>query len=123
MEFCTPKTIYMNESIIARLQAELSEIKDAGLFKKERIIESPQGPVITVGGQEVINLCANNYLGLSSHPKIIEAAKKYIDESYKGLVITNTIKINNILKNCFIFFSYAQYKLMVRRQKMYKERP
>jgi len=75
----------MNESIIARLQAELSEIKDAGLFKKERIIESPQGPVITVSGQEVINLCANNYLGLSSHPKIIEAAKKYIDERGFGL--------------------------------------
>ena len=60
MEFCIPKTIYMNESITARLQAELTEIKAAGLFKQERIIESPQGPVITVGGQEVINLCANN---------------------------------------------------------------
>ena len=85
MEFCGPKTLHMNESIIARLQAELSDIKDAGLFKKERIIESPQGPVITVGGKEVINLCANNYLGLSSHPKIIDAAKRYIDERGYGL--------------------------------------
>lgn len=85
MEFCGPKTFHMNESIIARLQSELTEIKAAGLFKQERIIESPQGPVITVGGQEVINLCANNYLGLSSHPKIIEAAKKYIDERGFGL--------------------------------------
>ena len=75
----------MNESLITRLQGELAEIKDAGLFKKERVIESPQGPVITVGGKEVINLCANNYLGLSSHPKIIEAAKKYIDERGYGL--------------------------------------
>lgn len=75
----------MNESIINRLKTELEEIQNAGLFKSERIIESPQGPVIKVGGKEVINLCANNYLGLSSHPKIIEAAKKYIDNRGYGL--------------------------------------
>jgi glycine C-acetyltransferase len=75
----------MNESIINRLKTELKEIQQAGLFKSERIIESPQGPVIKVGGKEVINLCANNYLGLSSHPKIIDAAKKYIDERGFGL--------------------------------------
>ena len=75
----------MNESIINRLKTELEEIQQAGLFKSERIIESPQGPVIKVGGKEVINLCANNYLGLSSHPKIIEAAKKYIDQRGYGL--------------------------------------
>jgi glycine C-acetyltransferase len=75
----------MNESIINRLKTELEEIQQAGLFKPERIIESPQGPVIKVGGKEVINLCANNYLGLSSHPKIIEAAKKYIDQRGYGL--------------------------------------
>ncbi|MEY3946498.1 MAG: glycine C-acetyltransferase, partial [Bacteroidota bacterium] len=75
----------MNESLITRLKTELSAIQEAGLFKKERIIESPQGPVISVGGKEVINLCANNYLGLSSHPKIIEAAKQYIDERGYGL--------------------------------------
>ena len=75
----------MNESIINRLKTELEEIQKAGLFKSERIIESPQGPVIKVGGKEVINLCANNYLGLSSHPKIIEAAKKYIDNRGYGL--------------------------------------
>ena len=75
----------MNESIVARLQKEIADIKAAGLFKTERIIESAQGPIITVGGKEVINLCANNYLGLSSHPKIIEAAKKYIDERGYGL--------------------------------------
>ena len=75
----------MNESIITRLQKEIADIKAAGLFKTERIIESAQGPIISVGGKEVINLCANNYLGLSSHPKIIEAAKKYIDERGYGL--------------------------------------
>ena len=75
----------MNESIVARLQKEIVDIKAAGLFKTERIIESAQGPIITVGGKEVINLCANNYLGLSSHPNIIEAAKKYIDERGYGL--------------------------------------
>ena len=80
-----PNSNLMNESMIIRLQKEIAEIKEAGLFKKERIIESPQGPVISVGGKEVINLCANNYLGLSSHPKIIEAAKQYIDQRGFGL--------------------------------------
>ncbi len=75
----------MNQPLVNRIAAELEEIKEAGLFKKERIIESPQGAVINVGGKDVINLCANNYLGLSSHPKIIEAAKKYIDERGYGM--------------------------------------
>ncbi|MGB4397718.1 MAG: glycine C-acetyltransferase, partial [Daejeonella sp.] len=58
------------------LEKELEEIEKAGLYKRERIIVSPQGAEIRVeGGQEVINFCANNYLGLSSHPKVIEAAK------------------------------------------------
>ena len=75
----------MNQTLVNRIAAELEEIKKAGLFKKERIIEGPQGAVIKVGGKDVINLCANNYLGLSSHPKIIEAAKKYIDERGYGM--------------------------------------
>jgi len=75
----------MNQMLVNRIAAELEDIKEAGLFKKERIIESPQGAVIKVGGKGVINLCANNYLGLSSHPKIIEAAKKYIDERGYGM--------------------------------------
>jgi glycine C-acetyltransferase len=75
----------MNQTLVHRIAAELEEIKQAGLFKKERIIESPQGAVIKVGGKDVINLCANNYLGLSSHPKIIEAAKKYIDDRGYGM--------------------------------------
>ena len=62
------------------LKQELSAIEDAGLFKKERIITSPQDAVITVSsGQQVINFCENNYLGLSSHPKVMKAAKDAID--------------------------------------------
>jgi glycine C-acetyltransferase len=68
------------------LQQELADIETAGLYKKERVITSPQGADIEVlGGQEVVNFCANNYLGLSSHPKIIEAAKKAIDDHGYGL--------------------------------------
>ncbi len=68
------------------IQKELQEIENAGLYKKERIIISPQGADIKVNtGEEVINFCANNYLGLSSHPKVIEAAKKTIDEHGYGM--------------------------------------
>lgn len=75
----------MNEKLKERLAIELSDIKKADLYKVERVIESPQGPVIRVDGKEVINLCANNYLGLSSHPKVLEAAKQYIDERGFGM--------------------------------------
>jgi glycine C-acetyltransferase len=75
----------MNEALVSRLRNELEEINAAGLFKKERIIESAQGPEIRVGGKTVINLCANNYLGLSSHPRVINAAKKYIEHRGYGL--------------------------------------
>lgn len=69
----------MNEKMVKRIAAEVDEIKASGLFKTERIIESAQGPEIRVNGKTVLNFCANNYLGLSSHPKVVEAAKKYID--------------------------------------------
>ena len=69
----------MNDKLVQRISAELEEIKVNGLFKTERIIESSQGPEIRVNGKIVLNFCANNYLGLSSHPKVTEAAKKYID--------------------------------------------
>lgn len=72
----------MNQSFVNRITTEVEEIKTAGLFKSERIIESVQGPEITVNGNRVLNFCANNYLGLSSHPKVVEAAKKYVD--YRG---------------------------------------
>jgi glycine C-acetyltransferase len=69
----------MNEKLVQRIANELDEIKANGLFKTERIIESAQGPEIMVNGKVVLNFCANNYLGLSSHPKVIDAAKKYIN--------------------------------------------
>ena len=75
----------MNEKLVNRLGRELDEIRQNGLFKNERIIESPQGAEIIVGGKTVINLCANNYLGLSSHPKVLEAAKKYIENRGYGM--------------------------------------
>ena len=68
------------------LTKELASIKEAGLYKKERIITSPQAAEITIeGGKTVLNFCANNYLGLSSHPKVIEAAKAAIDSHGFGM--------------------------------------
>ncbi len=76
----------MDNNFITRLQGEIQEIKDAGLYKRERIITSPQGAEITVSdGSRVLNFCANNYLGLSSHPKVIEAAKHTIDTHGFGM--------------------------------------
>jgi len=68
------------------LQKELAEIEAAGLYKRERIIVSEQGAEITLStGQTVLNFCANNYLGLSSHPRVKEAAKRTIDEHGYGM--------------------------------------
>ena len=68
------------------LQKELSDIKSAGLFKDERVITSPQGAVINVStGQEVMNFCANNYLGLSNNPQLVQAAKDALDERGYGM--------------------------------------
>ncbi|WP_394748252.1 glycine C-acetyltransferase [Spongiimicrobium salis] len=76
----------MYGKIKEQLQEELEAIKEAGLYKKERIITSPQGAVIKIStGQEVINFCANNYLGLSSHPEVIQAAKDAMDTHGFGM--------------------------------------
>jgi len=76
----------MYDKLKPQLQVTLQEIKDAGLYKNERIITTPQGADIkTSDGKEVTNFCANNYLGLSSHPKVIEAAKKAIDTHGYGM--------------------------------------
>jgi glycine C-acetyltransferase len=76
----------MYDSLKEKLTAELEEIKKAGLYKTERIITTPQGADIkTQDGREVINFCANNYLGLSAHPKVLEAAKKSIDSHGFGM--------------------------------------
>jgi glycine C-acetyltransferase len=72
-------------SIGSKLKDELQSIEEAGLFKRERIIETPQGAEIIANGKKVLNFCANNYLGLSSHPKIIESAHKALDEWGYGM--------------------------------------
>lgn len=68
-----------------KLQKELDSIKEQGLFKTERIIETPQGAKIKVNGKEVLNFCANNYLGLSSHPEVIKAAHDTLDHWGYGM--------------------------------------
>ncbi|MEM6343138.1 MAG: glycine C-acetyltransferase [Bacteroidota bacterium] len=76
----------MYTSVESNLQAELKEIEDAGLYKRERIITTPQAAEIKAQpGGEVLNFCANNYLGLSSHPEVIEAAKAAIDTHGFGM--------------------------------------
>ena len=75
----------MNDNLAKRLNKEIEDIKFAGLYKNERIITSEQGAEIQVGGKTVLNFCANNYLGLASHPKMIAASKKVTDERGYGL--------------------------------------
>lgn len=76
----------MYEQYKSFISKEIESIKEAGLFKKERVITSPQSSEITIqGGQKVYNFCANNYLGLSSHPKVIQAAKDAIDTHGFGM--------------------------------------
>lgn len=76
----------MPTQLLSKLQGELHQIKLSGLYKSERIITSPQGAEITLeDGRKVLNFCSNNYLGLSSHPKVIEAAKQAIDKYGFGL--------------------------------------
>jgi glycine C-acetyltransferase len=67
------------------LRAELDSIREQGLYKDERVLESPQGAEITVGGKTVLNFCANNYLGLASDPRVVAAARKALDEWGYGL--------------------------------------
>lgn len=75
----------MNQKFAERIGQEVEEVKASGLYKTERIITSPQGAEITVNGKTVLNFCANNYLGLSSHPKVIEAAHDAIESHGYGM--------------------------------------
>jgi glycine C-acetyltransferase len=75
----------MHEPFVKRVAGQLDEIRSAGLFKTERVIGSPQGAEILVNGRKVLNFCANNYLGLSSNPQVIEAAHKVLEERGYGL--------------------------------------
>ncbi len=93
----------MYGKIKEHLAAELANIKDAGLFKAERIITSPQGADIGLNtGQEVLNFCANNYLGLSNHPRLIKAAKETLDSHGFGMssvrFICGTQDIHKVLE-------------------------
>ena len=75
----------MNEKFVKRIAKDVEEIRASGLYKNERVISSPQGAEITVNGKTALNFCANNYLGLSSHPKVIEAAHKAIESHGYGM--------------------------------------
>lgn len=76
----------MYKNYKSHLESELNDIKSAGLYKKERIISSPQGAAVDVNkGSEVVNFCANNYLGLSSHPDVVKASKKSMDTHGYGM--------------------------------------
>jgi len=75
----------MNENFVNRIGRDIEEIKASGLYKTERTITSPQGAEIIVNGKTVLNFCANNYLGLSSHPKVIEAAHAAIESHGYGM--------------------------------------
>lgn len=75
----------MNENLVKRLGKEIEEIKSSGLYKTERVISSSQGAEIIVNGKTVLNFCANNYLGLSSHPRVIEAAHRAIESHGYGM--------------------------------------
>ena len=69
----------MNEAVITRLRGDLDNLRAQGLFKPERVLEGPQGGVVEAAGREVINLCANNYLGLANHPAVRAAAQRSLD--------------------------------------------
>jgi len=93
----------MYGAIKTQLQAELDEIRQAGLYKAERVIESPQGAKVGVGqNKPVLNMCANNYLGLASHPEVIAAAREALDKWGYGLAsvrfICGTQKIHKQLE-------------------------
>ena len=94
------------------LKSELEEIKESGLYKQERLITTPQGPEIKIStGETVLNFCANNYLGLSSHPQVIEGARKALESHGYGMssvrFICGTQDIHKELeeKNCNILWN------------------
>jgi glycine C-acetyltransferase len=75
----------MPDAVITRLREELKSLREQGLYKPERVLEGPQGGVVEVNGRQVINLCANNYLGLANHPAVRAAAQRSLDESGYGM--------------------------------------
>ena len=98
----------MFERMRSHLEGQLQEIKDAGLWKPERIIESPQGATVAVAEREVLNLCGNNYLGLADHPEVIKAAKEALDRWGYGMAsvrfICGTQEIHKELEDALTEF-------------------
>ena len=98
----------MFERMRSHLEGQLQEIKDAGLWKPERIIESPQGARVAVAEREVLNLCGNNYLGLADHPEVIKAAKEALDRWGYGMAsvrfICGTQEIHKELEDALTEF-------------------
>lgn len=85
MKFPFCRSPVVSDAFLSHIAETLKEIEAEGLYKKERLISSPQGGVIIVGGREVINLCANNYLGLADHPALEEAARKALEPKGYGM--------------------------------------
>jgi glycine C-acetyltransferase len=75
----------MNQGLIERVRSELAGLREQGLYKAERVLDSPQGGVVRAGHRDVINLCANNYLGLANHPAVRAAAQRALDEHGYGM--------------------------------------
>src|SRR2546429_8971596 len=75
----------MKQAVIERLRSELASLREQGLYKSERVLAGPQGGVVRTGERDVINLCANNYLGLASHPTVREAAHRALDRFGYGM--------------------------------------
>ena len=75
----------MNQSVIERLRADLAGLREQGLYKAERVLTAPQGGVVHAAGRDVINLCANNYLGLANHPSVRAAAQRALDAYGYGM--------------------------------------
>ena len=108
------------DAFYAHIRSELEAIEEAGLYKTERILTSPQGSVIrTDDGKEVINLCANNYLGLSSHPEVLKAAHEALDTHGFGLssvrFICGTQDIHKQLEQNIAKFHATEVHKFLRR--------
>jgi glycine C-acetyltransferase len=98
----------MNTAVLERLRGELAALREQGLYKGERVLTSPQGGMIHAGGKDVINLCANNYLGLANHPAVRTAAKRALDEYGYGMAsvrfICGTQQIHKTLEERLAHF-------------------
>jgi glycine C-acetyltransferase len=102
----------MNESVIERLRGELADLRAQGLYKGERVLLGPQGAVVHAGNREVINLCANNYLGLANHPAVRAAAQRSLEEYGYGMAsvrfICGTQQIHKTLEQRLARFLGAE---------------